>query len=176
MKRAVGGYDSNLFQGTQCQRIVVCTAAAAAASASGAVYLRAGLYCCVRCCLCLSPLPRAVLLLRAMSFPARGAVCAPARCGVRGVLMRAVLHVPQPCAVRVLCARSLLCARCCLCFSPMPRALLHAACAAAAVREEFCCARCCCCARGVLLRAGLPVFQRVAACSAAAVCESAVCN
>ena len=126
MKRAVGGYDSNLFQGTQCQRIVVCTAAAAAAaSASGAVYLRAGLYCCVRCCLCLSPLPRAVLLLRAMSFPARGAVCAPARCGVRGVLMRAVLHVPQPCAVRVLCARSFAMRAVLLVFQP------DAACAAA---------------------------------------------
>jgi len=157
MKRAVGGYDSNLFQGTQCQRIVVCTAAAAAASASGAVYVRAGLYCCVRCCLCLSPLPRAVLLLRAMSFPARGAVCAPARCGVRGVLMRAVLHVPQPCAVRVLCARSFAMRAVLLVFQP------DAACAAA------CRVRCCCCcARGVLLRAVLLLRARCFAAGGAA--------
>ena len=154
MKRAVGGYDSNLFQGTQCQRIVVCTAAAA--SASGAVYLRAGLYCCVRCCLCLSPLPRAVLLLRAMSFPTRGDVCAPARCGVRGVLMRAVLHVPQPCAVRVLCARSFAMRAVLLVFQP------DAACAAA------CRVRCCCCARGVLLRAVLLLRARCFAAGGAA--------
>ena len=154
MKRAVGGYDSNLFQGTQCQRIVVCTASAA--SASGAVYLRAGLYCCVRCFLCLSPLPRAVLLLRAMSFHARGAVCAPARCGVRGVLMRAVLHVPQPCAVRVLCARSFAMRAVLLVSQP------DAACAAA------CRVRCCCCARGVLLRAVLLLRARCFAAGGAA--------
>ena len=178
MKRAVGGYDSNLFQGTQCQRIVVCTAAAAAAaSASGAVYLRAGLYCCVRCCLCLSPFAacgaatacdefscaRGCLcpspLWRARSFDARGAACASAVCGARAVC-------EEFCYARGAACVSTRCrVRCC-----MPRALLML-CA-----REFCCARCCCCARGVLLRAGLLVFERVAACTATAACEGAVCN
>ena len=115
------------------QRAAVCAAAAAALllwvtlfscgpgcfisalSVSGTVFRCANVFCCARCCLCLSPLPRAVLLLCPRSFAVRVAACDSARCLVR----------------------------------------------------------CCCCARVVLLRAGLLVFQRVAACSAAAVCESA---
>ena len=157
MKRAVDGYDRNLFQGTQCQRIVVCTAAAAAAaSASGAVYLRAGLYCCVRCCLCLSPFAacgaatacdefscaRGCLcpspLWRARSFDARGAACASAVCGARAVC-------EEFCYARGAACVSTRCrVRCC-----MPRALLmlcarsFAARGAAVAREVFCCGRGC---------------------------------
>ena len=46
----------------------------------------------------------------------------------------------------------------------------------AACASARCRVRCWCCARGVLLRAGLLVIERVAACSVAAVCESALCR
>ena len=150
MKRADGGYESNLFQGTQCQRAAVC----AAAAVGDAVFLRAGMFylssfckrdsfslrkcvllrtvllvpqpvaacgaaalceefCCAQCCLCFSPLPRAVLLLCSKSFAARGAACDSARCGAavahevfccgRGYLFFSALLR----AVPLLCARVL---------------------------------------------------------------------
>jgi hypothetical protein len=68
-------------------------------------------------------------------------------------------------------------------FSALPRAVLLQCAmifsvrgAAACDDSARCLGRCCCRARVFLLRAGLLVLQRVAACSDAAVCESAVCN
>jgi hypothetical protein len=70
-------------------------------------------FCCARCCLCFSPLPRAVLLLCSKSFAARGAACDSARCGAavahevfccgRGYLFFSALLR----AVPLLCARVL---------------------------------------------------------------------
>jgi hypothetical protein len=70
MKRADGGYESNLFQGTQCQRAAVC----AAAAVGDAVFLRAGMFYLSSFC-------------KRDSFSLR-------KC----VLLRTVLLVPQPVA------------------------------------------------------------------------------
>jgi hypothetical protein len=74
-------------------------------------------------------------------------------------------------------------ARGCVQFSVLPRAVLLLCAMSFSVRGAAACddsarclGRCCCRARAFLLRVGLLVLQRVAACSAAAVCENAVCN
>ena len=158
MKCADGGYESNLFQGTQCQRPVMCAAAASAVVVGDAVFLRAG-------ALCLS------------SFCGRDIF----RCS-KGVLLRAELLVPQPfaaCGAVAVC-EEFCCSRCCLCFSPLRRAVLLLLCSRSfAARGSACAsARCgmwrCCCARGNFLRAVLLVIQLVAAGGAA--CFSARCR
>ena len=86
-------------------------------------------------------------------------------------------------AVCAAAARVFFCARGCVRFSALPHAVLLLCAMSFSVRGAAACddsarclGQCCCRARVFLLRAGLLVLQRVAACSAAAVCESAVCN
>jgi hypothetical protein len=84
-------------------------------------------------------------------------------------------------AVCAAAARVFFCARGCVRFSALPRAVLLLCAMSFSVRGAACdtarcLVRCRCCARGLLLRMWLLVLQRVAACSAAAVCESSVCN
>jgi hypothetical protein len=70
-------------------------------------------FCCAQCCLCFSPLPRAVLLPCSKSFAARGAACDSARCGA--AVAREVFCCGRGClffsallrAVPLLCARVL---------------------------------------------------------------------
>ena len=156
MKCADGGYESNLFQGTQCQRAVICAAVASAVVVGDAVFLRAGAL---------------------SSFCGRDIF----RCS-KGVLLRAELLVPQPfaaCGAVAVC-EEFCCSRCCLCFSPLRRAVLLLLCSRSfAARGSACAsARCgmrrCCCAQGVFLRALLLVIQHVAAGGAA--CFSARCR
>ena len=104
-----------------------------------------------------------------LSFKVRRAQC----CHI--VLVHS-MHFVVVRAGLLMCASFFCCARACLCFSALPRAVLLLCASFFAVRgaacfSARCLVRCCCCARGVLLRAGLLVFQRFAACSAAAVCE-----
>ena len=96
-------------------------------------------FCCARCCLCLSPLPRAVLLLCARSFAACSAACASARCRVRccccarRVSLRAGLRVIQRAAVLLLRTR---------CFAA----------GGATCFSARCCVQCRCCVRECCLQ------------------------
>jgi hypothetical protein len=108
-----------------------------------------------------------------LSFKVRRAQC----CHI--VLVHS-MHFVVVRAGLLMCASFFCCARACLCFSALPRAVLLLCASFFAVRgaacfSARCLVRCCCCARGVLLRAGLLVFQRVASCGAAAVSEVFCC-